>query len=161
MANYFHNPDMGECDGGQLMATTSNYGWTTPDDTSYVKDGASAIRSLGSAVDAALYPVNYVATNAQTGTSYTLVLSDATKSVTMNNAASNTLTIPPNSSVAYPIGTQIVIGQLGAGQTTIVAGAGVTLRSYNSRLKLSGQYAVASVIKIATDTWLVAGNLTA
>lgn len=161
MANYFNNPYMGECDGRELMATTSNYGWTTPDDTAYVKDGASAIRSLGSAVDSALYPVNYVATNAQTGTSYTLALSDATKSVTMNNAASNTLTIPPNSSVAFPIGTQVVIGQLGAGQTTIAAGAGVTLRSQGSKLKLTGQYAVASCIKIATDTWLVAGNLSA
>lgn len=143
------------------MATTANYGWTTPNDTSYVKDGASDIRSLGNAVDAALYPVNYVATNAQTGTSYTLVLSDATKSVTMNNAASNTLTIPPSSSVNFPIGTQIVIAQLGAGQTTIAAGAGVTLRSYNNQLKLIGQYGVASCLKIASDTWLVAGNLVA
>lgn len=143
------------------MATTTNYGWTTPNDTGYVKDGASDIRSLGNAVDAALYPVNYVATNAQTGTSYTLVLSDATKSVTMNNAASNTLTVPPSSSVNFPVGTQVVIGQLGAGQTTIAAGSGVTLRSYNSRLKLAGQYAVASIIKIATDTWFVAGNLSA
>ena len=33
------------------MATTTNYGWTTPDDTSLVKDGASAIRTLGSSVD--------------------------------------------------------------------------------------------------------------
>jgi hypothetical protein len=37
------------------MATTTNYGWTTPDNTSYVKDGASAIRTLGSSVDSSLY----------------------------------------------------------------------------------------------------------
>jgi hypothetical protein len=36
------------------MATTTTYGWTTPDDTSLVKDGASAIRSLGSAIDSNL-----------------------------------------------------------------------------------------------------------
>jgi hypothetical protein len=37
------------------MATTTNYGWTTPDDTSLVKDGASAIRSLGSAIDTTVF----------------------------------------------------------------------------------------------------------
>jgi len=141
------------------MTTTSNYGISLPDDTSYVKDGAAAIRTLGNAIDGYLYPVNYVSTNPQTGASYTLVLTDATKSVTMNNASANTLTVPPNSSVAFPVGTQIVIGQLGAGQTTIAAGSGVTLNSHGSKLKLTGQYAVASILKIASNTWLVGGNL--
>jgi len=91
--------------------------------------------------------------------SYTAVLGDAFKLVEMNVASANNFTVPPNSSVAFAIGTSVSIGQLGAGQTTIVAGGGVTLRSYNSNLKLAGQYAVASIMKRATDEWWVAGNL--
>lgn len=102
-----------------------------------------------------------VALNAQTGTSYTAVLGDDGKLVTCDNASAIALTIPPNSSVAFGIGTQINIMQLGAGQVTITAGAGVTLRSAGTKLKTSAQYAVATCCKIATDTWVVIGNLTA
>jgi hypothetical protein len=102
-----------------------------------------------------------IAINAQTGTTYTTVLADDGKLVTCDNAASIALTIPPNSSVAYGIGTQINIMQLGAGQVTITAGAGVTLRSAGSKLKTSAQYAVATCAKIASDTWVVVGNLSA
>ena len=102
-----------------------------------------------------------VAINAQTGVTYTTVLTDDGKLVTCDNASAIALTIPPNSSVAYGIGTQINIMQLGAGQVTITAGAGVTLRSAGSKLKTSAQYAVATCCKIATDTWVVVGNLSA
>lgn len=102
-----------------------------------------------------------VAINAQTGTTYTTVLGDDGKLVTCDNASAIALTIPPNSSVAYGIGTQINIMQLGAGQVTITAGAGVTLRSAGSKLKTNAQYAVATCCKIATDTWVVVGNLSA
>jgi predicted TIM-barrel enzyme len=71
------------------------------------------------------------------------------------------LTIPPNSSVAYGIGTQINIAQLGAGQVTITAGAGVTLNSSGTKLKLKDQYAVATCVKTDTNTWFVVGNLSA
>ena len=102
-----------------------------------------------------------VALNAQTGTTYTTVLTDDGKLVTCDNASAIALTIPPNSSVAYGIGSQINIMQLGAGQVTITAGAGVTLRSAGSKLKTNAQYAVATCCKIATDTWVVVGNLSA
>ena len=102
-----------------------------------------------------------IAINAQTGTTYTTVLADDGKLITCDNAASIALTIPPNSSVAYGIGTQINIMQLGAGTVTITAGAGVTLRSAGSKLKTDAQYAVATCAKIATDTWVVVGNLKA
>ena len=98
--------------------------------------------------------------SAQTA-SYTLVLGDAGKLVTVSNASANNLTVPPNSSVAFPTGTRIDVLQKGAGQTTIVAGAGVTLNSKGSALKLSGQYAGASLIKYATNSWFVVGDLTA
>ena len=102
-----------------------------------------------------------VAINAQTGTSYTTVLSDDGKLITLDNAASITLTIPPNSSVAYGIGTQINLMALAAGVVTITAGAGVTIRSDGSKLKLNAQYAVATCLKIASDTWVAVGNLKA
>ena len=102
-----------------------------------------------------------IALNAQTGTTYTAVLGDDGKLVTCDNAAAIALTIPPNSSVAFGIGTQINIMQLGAGTVTITAGAGVTLRSAGSKLKTDAQYAVATCCKIATDTWVVIGNLKA
>jgi hypothetical protein len=102
-----------------------------------------------------------IALNAQTGTTYTAVLTDDGKLITADNAAAIALTIPPNSSVAFGIGTQINIMQLGAGQVTITAGAGVTLRSAGSKLKTNAQYAVATCCKIATDTWVVVGNLSA
>jgi hypothetical protein len=102
-----------------------------------------------------------IAINAQTGTSYTTVLADDGKLITLDNAASIALTIPPNSSVAYGIGTQINLMQLAAGVVTITAGAGVTLQSVGSKLKTNGQYAVATCCKIATNVWVVVGNLTA
>jgi hypothetical protein len=102
-----------------------------------------------------------IALNAITTTTYTTVLGDDGKLVTLDNASPITVTIPPNGTVAYGIGTQINLMQLGAGQVTIAAGAGVTLRSAGSKLKTNGQYAVATCCKIATDTWVVIGNLAA
>jgi hypothetical protein len=102
-----------------------------------------------------------IAINAQTGTTYTTVLSDDGKLLTCSNASAITVTIPPNSSVAYGIGTQLNFAQLGAGQVTLAAGAGVTLNSEGTKLKLKGQYAVATCVKTDTNTWFVVGNLSA
>ena len=102
-----------------------------------------------------------IAINAQTGTTYTTVLSDDGKLITCSNAASISVTVPPNSSVAYGIGTQINIAQLGAGTVTITAGAGVTLNSAGAKLKTDAQYAVATCVKTDTNTWFVVGNLKA
>lgn len=97
--------------------------------------------------------------NAQTGTTYTLVLSDAEKYITLSNAGTITLTVPPNSSVAFPVGTRIEIEQTGAGAVTVAAGSGVTVNSRGSDLTLAGQYAVAVLVKRATDTWTLTGDL--
>ena len=101
-----------------------------------------------------------IVTNAQTGTAYTLALSDAGKLVELSNAAAITLTVPTNGTIAFPTGTQIDILQTGAGQVT-VGGAGVTLQSESSKLKLKAQYAAATLIKRDTDTWVLVGNLSA
>ena len=96
--------------------------------------------------------------NRQTA-NYTLTLADVNQVVEMNVAASNTLTVPPESSVAFPIGTTIGGAQYGAGQTTLVAGSGVTLRSRGGALKSAGQYARWQVEKVAADEWYVSGDL--
>jgi uncharacterized protein (DUF2147 family) len=101
-----------------------------------------------------------VVTNAQSGTAYTLALTDSGKLVELSNAAAITLTVPTNGTTAFPTGTQIDLLQTGAGQVT-VGGAGVTLQSEGSKLKLKGQYAAATLIKRATDTWVLIGNTSA
>jgi hypothetical protein len=102
-----------------------------------------------------------IAIRAVTTASTTAVLADDGKLVTMSNASANTFTIPPNSSVAFGIGTQINIAQLSTGQTSVVAGAGVTLNSAGAKLKLNAQYAVATCVKTDTNEWFVVGNLSA
>jgi hypothetical protein len=99
--------------------------------------------------------------NAQTGTTYTLVLTDVAKVVSLSNASAITLTVPENSSVAFPNGTQILLYQGGAGQVTISPAGAVVIRSQGTKLKLYGQYAVAGLLKVATDEWVAFGNLTA
>ena len=96
--------------------------------------------------------------NTQTG-SYTLVLADAGKAVLMNVGSANNLTIPPNSSVAFDVGTQIIVTMIGAGVTTIVDGSGVTTNSKDNNAALDGQFTSVSLVKTATDTWLVTGAL--
>lgn len=114
-----------------------------------------ADRAVGSA------EMDNLTLNAQTGTTYTLVLADAHKLVTLSNASAITCTVPPNSSVAFETGDQVNLLQLGAGQVTIAAGSGVTIRSEGSKLKLKGQYAIATLVKIASDEWVALGNLSA
>jgi len=101
--------------------------------------------------------------NAQTGTTYTPVLADAGKIITMNNGSAITFTIPPNSSVAYPVGSSITIISIGVGLTTFAQGSGVTIASAGGTATapiITAQHNSATAIKIATDTWQVVGALT-
>lgn len=107
---------------------------------------------------AAKFPL-LVTTNEEVN-SYTLVLGDAQLVVEMNKSSANTLTIPPNSSVAFPVGTTLLVVQTGAGQTTLTAGSGVTVNSFIG-LKIAGQWGAATLIKRATDTWVAVGALVA
>ena len=97
--------------------------------------------------------------NTRTGTAYTLVLADVGKVIEVNNASANTITIPLNADAAFPIGTQITVVQYGAGQTTIGFAEGVTVRALSSALKITAQYAAASLYKRATNEWIVFGTL--
>jgi hypothetical protein len=93
--------------------------------------------------------------------SYTLVLSDQNDIIEMNVATANNLTVPLNSTVAFPTGTEIAITQYGAGKTTIVATGGVTIRSAGGLLSISAQYAMATLVKVATNEWYLIGSLIA
>lgn len=95
----------------------------------------------------------------QQAADYTLVLADAGTVVEGTKGTAQNITVPPNSSVAFPIGTVIELCQYGAGQLTVVAGAGVTLRNPSS-LTSRAQYSSLSLRKRATDEWIVGGDVT-
>jgi hypothetical protein len=102
--------------------------------------------------------------NAQTGTTYTFVLADGSAAggnplVTLSNASAITATVPTNASVAFPVGTQIDAMQLGAGKVTFAAAGGVTINSKSSNLSIGAQYVGVSLIKTATNTWQLIGDL--
>lgn len=98
--------------------------------------------------------------NAQTGTSYTLALTDRGQTVTMSNASANTLTIPTNASVAFDTGSVINVVMLGAGTTTIDAATGVTLNGVSGGAgDINNQYQGVSLLKIGTDTWVASGDI--
>jgi hypothetical protein len=136
---------------GKLTLGTNGY---------YLKANSSTATGLEwAAVDLSTKQDVLLTTSAQTA-SYTLVLSDAADLVEMSNASANNLTVPLNSSVAFPVGTQINILQTGAGQTTVVATGGVTINA-TPGLKLRAQWSAATLIKRATDTWVLVGDLSA
>ena len=94
--------------------------------------------------------------NAQTGTAYTLVLADAGKVITMNNSSANVVTIPPNSSVDFPEGTELEIVMKGAGQTKITGGSGVSVDGVSTAsVKVTGQYASIRVIQDTNNNWFI------
>jgi hypothetical protein len=95
--------------------------------------------------------------NAQTGTTYTFVLTDNGRLVTLDNASSITVTVPANSSVAYATGAIINLQQIGAGQVTVAAAAGVTINGTGTKTR--AQWSAASLVKTATDTWTLIGDI--
>ncbi len=100
--------------------------------------------------------------NAQTGTTYTLVLTDNGRLVTLSNAAAIAVTVPLNSSVAYATGAIVNIQQIGAGAVTIQGASGVTITSTGATATAPvtrAQYSAASIIKTGTDSWTVIGDI--
>lgn len=98
--------------------------------------------------------------NSQTGTTYSLVLSDAGKMIEISNTSAITLTVPLDSSVNFATGTQINILQTNTGQITVAGAGGVTVNG-NPGLKLRAQWSFATLIKRAANTWVLAGDTTA
>ena len=95
--------------------------------------------------------------NAQTGTTYTLISSDVNKLVTLNNASAITVTVP---SAVFTAGQQINLLQLGAGQVTFQGNGTSTIVS-NPGVKTRAQYSIATLVCIATNTFLLTGDITA
>jgi hypothetical protein len=166
------------------MATTTNFGWTTPDDTDLVKDGAAAIRTALGGVDTSFVDLKggtagqvlaknsgtdldftwteqddtTLAFNAQTGTTYTLVATDKAKLVTTSNASPVTVTIPADIFVA---GNQINIQSIGVGLTTI-SGGSVTITSTGASSSapiLRARYSAATIICTASNEFTIVGDL--
>jgi hypothetical protein len=106
-----------------------------------------------------------LAFNAQTGTTYTFVLADAdNKLVTASNAAAQTYSIPTNATTAFPIGTQINLIQIGAGQVTIQAATSGTTTVVSTGAtaaapKCRAQYSAVTLVKRDTDSWYVIGDI--
>jgi hypothetical protein len=143
------------------MASTSIFGINLPDDTDLVKDGASAMRTIGNGFDDGL---GKVALNDRTAT-YTAVATDNRNVlVRMNVSTANDFLIPTNASVGFPIGSVINVTQLGTGATTIKAvTSGTTTINSTGTVSTApvfrARYSAASCIKVATDTWLVIGDI--
>jgi hypothetical protein len=167
------------------MATTTNFNWSTPDDTSLVKDGAAAIRTLGSSIDTSMADLKggttgqvlsktsgtdmdftwiaqddvTLAINAQVGSSYTAVLADGINTlVTMDNVSANTFYIPTDAGVNFDIGTVLNIYMKGAGVTTITATTPGTTSIVSSGATIGSP--VLSRYKIASAIKLAANSWT-
>lgn len=168
-----------------MATTTTNFGWDIPQSTDLVKDGATAIATLGQDIDTAFVDLKGGTTgqvlskasgtdldfawieqddttlsfNAQTGTTYTLVAADLGKLVTLSNTSAITLTVPPSVFVA---GNIINIQAINTGQVTLAQGSGVTITSTGATLsapKLRARYSAATIICTASNSFTVIGDL--
>lgn len=137
----------------------ATYGTTypAPGDTDQMVSNGTAMETRLNTLEAAGSGF-YVTPNTKTA-SYTLVLTDDGKSIDVTSASAVTITVPPNSSVAFPTGTIISVASFGAAVVTIAAGAGVTILSYGSVFTLAGQNTGATLRKTATNTWHLTGEL--
>ena len=144
--------------GEVLTWSTASSAWTNIESVGISNIVEDTTPQLGGNLDlnGKAIPLAY---NAQTGTTYTAVLTDADKIISMNNASANTLTIPANTSVAYPVGTKLNIMQLGAGATTVAITTDTLNVNANFTLVLNGQYAMATAVKVTSTTWVLTGNL--
>jgi hypothetical protein len=134
----------------------SSYTTRSFTDKNYVD---SSLTTKLNIADTSVFTRKLLLTNRQIA-SYTLALSDQNLLVELNVGSANTLTVPLNSSIAFPIGSKIDVAQYGSGQTTITAAGGVTIRSNGGALKIAAQYSACTLVKIDTNEWYCFGNLT-
>lgn len=138
-----------------MSTTTANLGLTKPAGTEQYNletqntnmeliDGGVMLRRIGQ-----------VAVSA----SRTLALTDSEKMLNCSSGSAIVLTVPPNSSVAFPLGTQILVDRASTGAVSVSPGSGVTIQSVAGKRSIALQYDLATLIKIGTDTWRLAGSL--
>lgn len=131
------------------LVAVARLGSGTADASTFLRgDGSWASPAAGTAITA----------NTQTGSAYTFVLTDAGKIVVRNNASANSTTIPPNASVAFPVGTVLQILQLGVGKSSFVAGSGVTINTPGT-LGCRTRYSTLNAWQSAANTWIVWGDM--
>jgi len=165
---------------------TSNFGWQMPTATDLVTDLPADFAVFGQAVDTSMQYLlggttgqvlsktsntnmaftwieqddSTLAFNAQTGTTYTLVLTDAAnKLVTTSNASAITVTVPPS---VFATGNTINVQSIGVGLTTFAAGAGVTITSTGASAAapiLRARYSAATIICTASNVFTIVGDL--
>ena len=149
---------------GQILAKNSNtdldFVWVANDvgDITGITTGTDSGLSGGVTSGTAVLRLK-LEFDAETGTTYTLVAGNLNQLVTLNNASSITLTVPPS---VFSAGDVINIAQIGAGQVTLAQGAGVTITSTGataSAPKLRVRYSAASIICTASNTFLVVGDI--
>lgn len=156
-----HNHSAADINSGTLGVARGGTGASTLTSGSFLRgNGTSAVQlrtpaQVKSDIDA--MDKHFVVNN-QTGASYTLALADDGALVTRNNSSANTLTIPTNASVAFPVGTVINFVQIGAGVTTVVAASGVTVNGVSAgSAAVTKRYSVGSLVKTATNSWILSG----
>ena len=165
---------------------TTNFGWVMPTATDLVTDLPADFNVFGQGVDTSLQYLlggttgqvlsktsntnmaftwieqddSTLAFNAQTGTTYTLVLTDAAnKLVTTSNASAVTVTVPPS---IFAAGNTINVQSIGVGLTTIVAGSGVTITSTGASAAapiLRARYSACTIICTASNVFTIIGDL--
>lgn len=123
----------------------------------------SQLRAMIDDLDANVGSTAYVSAqfviNTQAGAAYTLALSDATNIVSMTNGAANTVTVPTNAAVAFPVGSRLVVRQAGAGATLIAPASGVTINTTATTLTMTSQWSYCTLVKTATNTWDAVGGV--
>lgn len=92
---------------------------------------------------------------------HTLDLVNIGKTITMDSSSDTTVTVPPNSSSPFPVGSRLDVVRLGTGAVTFVQDTGVTINSKNGNKKIASRYSGATIFKVDTNTWVLIGDLTA
>lgn len=148
-----------------MSTTTTNYNLVKPE----LSDSANitAMNSNWDDIDAKMKSNETTANNAlpkiatltTITTSSTLALTHDGDRIKVNGSATVNITVPPNSSVAFPIGAEIEFFNYTLNDVNFVQGSGVTIRSYAGRLGIDGQYSGCVLTKIATDEWILMGAL--
>ena len=114
---------------------------------------ASAAIDLGKLADATID---------EKSASYTLALTDKNKFIKMSvTSTANTVTVPTNASVAFPIGSQIHIIQYGTGKTQVIPVSGTVILYATPGAYLRAQYSSATLLKCDTNIWMLMGDLSA
>ncbi len=134
--------------------STAKFGWSAPGGSNKIIVDDVKVATGLDASDTEAFWSNY-----QTA-SYVLGIYDAEKTVFMHVGSANNLTVPPNSSVPFPIGTRIEIVQSNTGQTTLDPGVGVTING-TPGLKISARYGRAELLKVGANAWYAFGDLSA